>query len=400
VQGEQGNQGEENQQVQLQEAWMNWPDEIPALPQAEELQLNLNVAPAAVHQELNAPVMVVQDLNMAPADEDPQEVIVHPGQGEGQVEQQQILPQVLPPQDEVLEEVADNLDQQLDVNIPPLQHPMENFLHHEIHEDDLMDLEVQEMGLNQPEDEGHQVFQHNIQLGMVRTFFFNPPEPVKAAPPEFPWLAPKPLDPKGKKDKTVVEIPTAWLGYFKALLLSPAQNGWAKQLLQSNFPELLVEKSDSVAQLSLKQQLPAPDACSLLETELSAVKAIEENITEDFQPTESPGKKRLRKGKIGTPIVDSVVRRSTRVRATSNGFKVNTYKTKNCLGYCTAPPTLPHAMIKKIGKSVCQLDEEQLEEQILMGRRKLEPVGKKQKKTNDDKKDNDKKEDPEVEEDH
>lgn len=49
---------------------------------------------------------------MAPMDEDPQEAIIHPGQGQGQGEVQLNLPQVLPAQQqrEVLEEVAYNLN--------------------------------------------------------------------------------------------------------------------------------------------------------------------------------------------------------------------------------------------------------------------------------------------------
>ena len=50
---------------------------------------------------------------MALIDEDPQEVIVHPGQGQDQGKQQLILSLILPAQqqEEVLEEVADNMNQ-------------------------------------------------------------------------------------------------------------------------------------------------------------------------------------------------------------------------------------------------------------------------------------------------
>lgn len=82
--------------------------------------------------------------------------------------------------------------------------------------------------------------------------------------------------------------------------------------------------------------------------------------------------------------MDLVVRRSTRVRANSNGFKVNTCKAKNCLGCSTEPRTLSQVMIKKIGISMCQLREDQLDEQALLGKKKMEPVGKKPKKNKDD----------------
>jgi hypothetical protein len=103
-----------------------------------------------LEQDLNAPALVVQDLNLAPMDEDSQEVIVHPGQGLNQEEQQQNLPRFVPlqPQQDLVEEVADNLDQ-IVVQLPALQHPLENFLHHEIPEEDLMDLEIQPPEQNQ-----------------------------------------------------------------------------------------------------------------------------------------------------------------------------------------------------------------------------------------------------------
>ena len=56
------------------------------------------------------------------------------------------------------------------------------------------------------------VFQQNIQLGMVRTFFVNPPELPKTVEKE--WLAPKPLDNEGGAKKATIEIPAKWLGFF------------------------------------------------------------------------------------------------------------------------------------------------------------------------------------------
>ena len=81
VKGEQDNLEEGNQLVD----WPDWPEELPAQAHARGPQLNLNVAPLVVGQDLNAPApLAIQDLNMALIDEDPQEVIVHPGQGQEQ----------------------------------------------------------------------------------------------------------------------------------------------------------------------------------------------------------------------------------------------------------------------------------------------------------------------------
>lgn len=69
-------------------------------------------------------------------------------------------------------------------------------------------------------------------------------------------------------------------------------------------------------------------------------------------------------------------------------------KVKNCLGCSAEPPTLSQAMIKKLGTSLCQLWEDQLDGQTLLGK-KVEPIGKKPKKNKDN---NDDKKDPDDEE--
>jgi rRNA pseudouridine-1189 N-methylase Emg1 (Nep1/Mra1 family) len=66
------------------------------------------------------------------------------------------------------------------------------------------------------------------------------------------------------------------------------------------------------------------DSCAYLAAELVEVKEIEEVIPEQLLEESSPGKKRSRKARPDTPIVDSAVRHSNRVRASHNGFKTNT----------------------------------------------------------------------------
>jgi hypothetical protein len=66
------------QQGQQQEGWMDWPEELLAQGQGH---LNVNLIPQAVGQDLNLPTPVIQqDLNLAPMEEDPQEVIFNPMQ--------------------------------------------------------------------------------------------------------------------------------------------------------------------------------------------------------------------------------------------------------------------------------------------------------------------------------
>lgn len=120
-----------------------------------------------------APPVLLQDLNAPPVPEDPQEALFHPlDQGQEQVEvpiQQLAQEQGL----EILEEIVDNINPPMDVQLPVLQALGENFLHHEIHEDELLDIEEGEM-MEVDASQDQPFFQNNIQLGMVRTFFTSP----------------------------------------------------------------------------------------------------------------------------------------------------------------------------------------------------------------------------------
>ena len=58
----------QNLQGQQQEEWPAWPEELPAAGQAMGAQINLNLAP----------VIVEQDLNEFSMGDDLQEMIVHP----------------------------------------------------------------------------------------------------------------------------------------------------------------------------------------------------------------------------------------------------------------------------------------------------------------------------------
>jgi hypothetical protein len=91
------------------------------------------------------------------------------------------------------------------------------------------------------------------------------------------------------------------------------------------------------------------EACSCLLFEPYFVREIEEALpNEDIEEVLS-SKKRGRKGKAVTPMVDSAVRRSNRVRANSNGFKMSTCKVKNCLGCSNGPQLCPLFLYRRLG---------------------------------------------------
>lgn len=97
----------------------------------EEQLIQLNIGVMAQHA-----VGIQLDLNEAPMVEDPQEMIIHPAIQQDQVEVLQLMPQHVLIQQQDQEPQAS-----MQVDFPVLNAPGENFLHHEIPEDDLMDEE-------------------------------------------------------------------------------------------------------------------------------------------------------------------------------------------------------------------------------------------------------------------
>ena len=181
--------------------------------------------------------------------------------------------------------------------------------------------------------------------------------------------------------KTFLEVPQTWVGFFQALLNAPAHQTWVKKLLESSFPSSLVQSSSETLK-AIPLPASSSDTCSFLLEESSYVKNLEDSITEQAPEETPPSKKRGRKHSAETPIVESAVRRSSRLRALNNGFKADGCKIKNCLGCASPPPILSPASLKSIGASFCQISPEDLEEHVLLQKKSTEPIGKKHKKKN------------------
>lgn len=90
------------------------------------------------------------------------------------------------------------------------------------------------------------------------------------------------------------------------------------------------------------------------------------------------GNKKRKGSRCPSPLVDTQVRRSERVRQGSNGFKSSGCSSKKCIS-CN-PPTLSTKVIKSLGVQFCSMDDEPpMEENLLKGGMK-EPVAKKKNK--------------------
>jgi hypothetical protein len=105
----------------------------------------------------------------------------------------------------------------------------------------------------------------------------------------------------------------------------------------------------------------------------------EEILYEEEPPVTPKSKKKLKKIKNQTHVVESEVRRSIRVRGQSNGFKPIGCKKANCLGCNIKPPTLSVEALQDIGINLCNLTTEEVDEAIL-NKKKSNPIAKKKGK--------------------
>lgn len=78
-------------------------------------------------------------------------------------------------------------------------------------------------------------------------------------------------------------------------------------------------------------------------------------------------------------MVESEVRRSSRVKEKSNGFKLSGCKLTNCLGCKIQPPTLYVDALQVIGTKLCQMSDEGVAKATLNKKNKPKPIAKKGK---------------------
>ena len=80
-----------------------------------------------------------------------------------------------------------------------------------------------------------------------------------------------------------------------------------------------------------------------------------------------PNDKKGKKARV--VLVKTEVRRSPRLKLNNKGFKAD-HNSKKCLGCNPNPPDLTPTMIKKLGTSFCQIDEDVLTEKVLKPKKK------------------------------
>lgn len=290
--------------------------------------------------------------------------------------------------DQILEDLANavNLEHQpVQVDLPHLEGPAENFLHHEIQENELMnDEELQQQdheNMNQNVPNGH----HNLQFGLVLTSFHNRPVPDSYLNWEGAWA--KFFKPAlGSVPHSL--IPMDWVSFFSAVLLSPNHFEKAKNLLKDK-NLLKAISNDQCVGFNIPEKCPTSasrPSCTLteLDQELSALEqdqklpTLVQEVT-DIDPSEAPPvEKEPKKVRGKTIIVESELRRSPRIQESKKGFHNPFCKAKQCLGCSSAPPTLSSKVIRNLCSSLCDVDASLLGDEALKKKRRTEaPIGSK-----------------------
>jgi hypothetical protein len=158
-----------------------------------------------------------------------------------------------------------------------------------------------------------------------------------------------------------VAIPSHWVNFFTARLLSPEDFPWAKDFLQSSMWKLIQELERTCP----SQMFVLPAKCPSTSTPKCFLSEIVPSVSKGYstpQPllnrdcsiddhASSTSVLHVRKKGRKTPLVESEVRRSDRIKKLSHGFRGKTCFDKNCLACAGIPPPLPRKVVKILSAS-------------------------------------------------
>ena len=100
----------------------------------------------------------------------------------------------------------------------------------------------------------------------------------------------------------------------------------------------MTEKDGPRKDISLSDKKSTAETCAHLEEELQGLEGFEKAINKQTLEVTPLGKKRSRKTRIGTPVVKTLVKRSSRVKASNNGYKPNVSEELLGLLICSSNP--------------------------------------------------------------
>lgn len=154
-----------------------------------------------------------------------------------------------------------------------------------------------------------------------------------------------------------ISIPADWANFFITQLLNQTSFTWTKQLLSSKLLLLISNLQDGTIDFSIPTKCPDSNFSCL------SISGEEHQSLQGGSCKDIPPKKRSFRS--STPVVESEVRRSPRLKTSSNGFKPKGCNDVKCLGYSTEPPLLRKDVIRKIAKDFCKMNESEFSDDIL-----------------------------------
>jgi hypothetical protein len=257
---------------------------------------------------------------------------------------------------------------------------------------DVEDLDIEQQPLDELDNQ-------NTQIGMVlvpameQDPVFRNCEAARAVEATNLWTK---YFCNGNPEDFIIKIPANWAYFFTSMLLSPDNFGWASDFLSSSATACIFNNQGNIT-FSIPKQCPVitkicdPTEANNLKGAGSSNEKDKEALIPEIEeldtPTAGNGTKKKRAARRETPIVESQVRRSERVKKDSNGFKPSGCSSKKCICCSPSPPTLSVKVIKNLGVQFCKMDAEELTDEALLNKkRKADPVVRKKSKTQQDKK--------------
>lgn len=145
--------------------------------------------------------------------------------------------------------------------------------------------------------------------------------------------------------------------------MSPDNFGWAKEFLTSKALHHLEGKLGHIDFFLTK--------CYPSDKGMQCPNSFEIQ-DEEQAPAKGKGSKRR------APTAESEVRRSPRIKKTSDGSKPSGCPNRRCLACSPSPPTLSTKVIKNLGMQLCDMNPESLKDEVLKKRKKSKMVIRKQ----------------------
>ncbi|CAM0881195.1 unnamed protein product [Alopecurus aequalis] len=199
--------------------------------------------------------------------------------------------------------------------------------------------------------------------------------------------------PKSDTDK-VTQVPIEWMNFFTAALLSIDKYDWAKTFLATQLWSFIVEGTDSAS----LRPFVIPDICPVSQKSICDVYNMEQEQNETTPdkaicgPTGNATTSAIhakRKRKEKAPLVETEVRRSTRLEQLQKGFKKSTCMNKQCINCSARPPIISAKIVRNLAVSFCKVDpgdcsEEELHKKEKKKKKVQKEMPQNQKRVHDD----------------